>query len=112
MSLGGNRIQLSRSGGSPSVSYQSYIAHADENSGVSRGSLLILSSAGIVLAPSSGNLSGTVLINGKLNPLMGIAANTTIYGSTTWDGKSIRNITVNTSAPSGGSEGDIWIQIA
>ena len=111
MSLGGNRIQLSRSGGSPSVSYQSYIAHADENSGVSRGSLLISSSAGIVLSPSSGSLSGTVLINGKLNPLMGIAANTTIYGATTWDGKSIRNITVNASAPSGGSEGDIWIQI-
>lgn len=111
MTLGGNRIQLSRSGGSPSVSYQSYIAHADEISGVSRGSLLISSSAGIVLSPSSGSLSGTVLINGKLNPLMGIAANTTIYGSTTWDGKSIRNITVNASAPSGGSEGDIWIQI-
>lgn len=111
MSLGGNRIQLSRSGGSPSAIYQSYIAHADENSGVSRGSLLISSSAGIVLSPSSGSLSGTVLINGKLNPLMGIAANTTIYGATTWDGKSIRNITVNASAPSGGSEGDIWIQI-
>ena len=111
MSLGGNRIQLSRSGGSPSVSYQSYIAHADENNGVSRGTLLILSTAGIALSPSSGNQSGTVLINGKLNPLMGIAANTTIYGSTIWDGKSIRNITVNASAPSGGSEGDIWIQI-
>lgn len=111
LSMGGNRIQLSRSGGSPSANYQSYIGHADELSGVSRGTLLLQSTAGIALSPSGGSLSGTVLINGKLNPLMGISSNTAITGATTWNGRAIRNITVNTTAPSGGSEGDIWIQI-
>lgn len=111
LSMGGNRIQLSRSGGTPSASYQSYIGHADELSGVSRGTFMLWSNSNIAINPSSGLGSGTVLINGRLNPFYGIAANTTIYGSTTWDGKAIRNITVNASAPSGGAEGDIWIQI-
>ncbi len=111
MTLGGNQIQLSRSGGSPSVSYNSWIAHADELSGVSRGDLLIHATNGIALKPNGGSLSGTVLVMGKLNPLTGITAGTTISGATTWNTRAIRNITVNTTAPSGGSEGDIWIQI-
>jgi hypothetical protein len=111
LSIGGNRIQLSRSGGTPAATYQSYIGHADELFGVSRGTLFISSSAGITLSPSGGTLNGTVQIMGKINPLMGITAGTYISGASAWDGRFIRNITVSASAPSGGSEGDIWIQI-
>jgi hypothetical protein len=108
--FGANQIQLTRSGGSPSATYQSYIAHADELSGVSRGTLLISTggSSGIALKP--GVSSSQVQILGRLNPVFGIMP-TYIQGATSWNSTSIRNITVSSSAPSGGSEGDIWIQI-
>jgi hypothetical protein len=108
--FGANQIQLTRSGGSPSATYQSYIAHADELSGVTRGTLLISTggSSGIALKP--GVSSSQVQILGKLNPVFGIMS-TYIQGDTTWNSRAIRNITVSSSAPSGGSEGDVWIQI-
>lgn len=116
LSMGGNRIQLSRNGGSPSANYQSWIAHADELAGVSRGTLLITTgtSSGITLKPNGGVLSSTypVYIYGRLDASFGgIVAGAYIAGNTTYTSRAIRNITVDTAAPSGGSEGDIWIQI-
>ena len=116
LSVGGNRIQLSRSGGTPSASYQSWIAHADELAGVSRGTLLITTgtSSGITLKPNGGTASSTypVYIFGRLDTSFGgIVPGAYIAGNTTYTSRAIRNITVNTTSPSGGNEGDIWIQI-
>ena len=120
LSLGGNSIQLSRSGPAglyggvnyPAFSAQSFISHADELSGVSRGDLLINSSNGIVLKPKNGTLfNGTVVVHGKINAIGGITAGSFISGSLSYTANVIRNITVNSTSPSGGAEGDIWIQI-
>jgi hypothetical protein len=116
LSMGGNRVSLSRSGGInpttglPLPSHQSYIAHADELSGVSIGTLLISTGAESNIALKPGSSSKQVQIYAKLNTLFGIMP-TYIQGATTWNSTAIRNITVSSSAPSGGSEGDVWIQI-
>jgi len=110
INLGGNRISLERSGGNPNVTYQSNISHATEESGTSRGDLLIQTGANSNIVLQPGISSKQVIINARLNPVYGIMP-TYITGATTWSSTSIRNITVSSSAPSGGSEGEIWIQI-
>jgi len=108
--LGGNQIALERSGGSPNATYQSSISHADGLSGVVRGDLLIQAGFDSNIVLKSGSTTKQIIINSRLNPVYGIMP-TYIIGATTWNGTSIRNITVSSSAPSGGSEGEIWIQI-
>lgn len=103
--FGANQISLSRAG-----IFQSSISHADESSQVARGDLLIQTGASSNIVLSPGVSTKQIILYGQLNPIFGIRP-TYIQGSTVWNSTSIRNTTVSSSAPSGGSEGDIWIQI-
>ena len=109
--IGANYLSMTRSGGTNNPTYQTIMMQADELAGVARGDFIIDAPLGIQLKPNHGSYSSTVAIWGKVNPMSGITAGTYITGSTSYTNTAIRNITVNTTAPSGGSEGDIWIQI-
>jgi hypothetical protein len=57
--------------------------------------------ANAALANTTTTLAGTLSITGSVNPASGVQFST----------NAITNYTVSTSAPSGGSDGDVWVVI-
>jgi len=85
------------------------VAFVDNNFMISTGSgskIRIQPNGGLISATHSIDLEGRVNISGGLGAVY--VAEATGTDSFT---KAVRNITVATSAPSGGIQGDIWIQI-
>lgn len=124
-SQGSYSITVSASGGSTSVTLVSgsQIVYSDGAGNVrsSISSITSGSSNNQIIVNSSGSFSGSsnLTFNGTILGVTGaanITGNTTVGGTLTVGGNTVgtnayRNVTISSSAPSGGNSGDIWYQV-